>query len=299
MTGTDELRVVDVDTTQVASFVEYARTFGATHDDSFVTHEDLAAFDPAVEPAVLAYDGSGSPLGAASVMLAGYEAQCLGRFRILHAADTSAYPLLVSAALARVPAHVARVFCFLPERPGELGDVLTQFGFAETRRAYIMLHPSPACVMEPELPTETILEKALPAISDQWAHVINAAFRGEPGRYEMSAERAAELLSRGRVIRNGTLMACRGGTPAGVVMTVADEVNPYAAEIETLAVLPADQHIGLGRALLRAALRAAGQDGRSSVTLCVSRFNKRALALYLDAGLSVHDVRVCWELKRA
>lgn len=298
MTGTDDLRVVDVDATQVAPFVEYARRFGAVHDDSYVTHEDLAVFDPAVEPAVLVYDGGGAPLGAASVMLAGFETEGLGRFRILHAADPSAYPLLVNAALARVPAHVARVSCFLPEHPGELGDILTQLGFAEARRAYIMLHPNPASVMEPELPTETILEKALPPISNQWAYVVNAAFRGEPGRYDMTAERAAELLSRGRVIREGTLMACRGGSPSGVVMTVVSEENPYAAEIETLAVLPADQHIGLGRALLRAALRAAGRDGRSSVTLSVGMFNKRALALYLDAGLSVHDVRVCWELRR-
>jgi ribosomal protein S18 acetylase RimI-like enzyme len=82
-------------------------------------------------------------------------------------------------------------------------------------------------------------------------------------------------------------------------MTGADEANPYEAEIEMLAVLPADQHVGLGRSLMRTALLAAGRDGRSSVILSVSTFSKRAMAMYLDAGFGVHDVRVCWELRRA
>jgi ribosomal protein S18 acetylase RimI-like enzyme len=152
--------------------------------------------------------------------------------------------------------------------------------------------------MEPELPSETILEPAHPTAATDWAHVVNGSFRGEPGRYDMTPDRAGELLGRPRVIRPGTLMAFRGGRPAGIVMTVADQDDIYGAEIESLAVLPADQHIGLGRALLREALRAVGHEGRSSVSLSVSTSNKRALALYLDAGFGVHDVRVCWELRR-
>ncbi len=115
----------------------------------------------------------------------------------------------------------------------------------------------------------------------------------------MTAEHAAEMLSNSRVIRAGTLMAHRGGRPAGLVLTLADEQSPYSATVETLAVMPADRHIGMGRALLHAALRAAGRDGRSSVSLSVSTFNKRAMAMYLDAGFNVHDVRVCWEKRFA
>lgn len=298
MTASDGLRIVDVDDAHADAFLRYAREFGAVHDDSYVTDEDLAVFDPAVEPAVMVLDGTEQPLGAASVMLRGYETEGLGRFRILHATDVPTYARLLDAVLARVPAHVGRVFVFMPEFPGEAGDALAQAGFAESRRAYVMLHSSPAHVMEPELPSETMLELAHPTAAVDWAHVVNMAFRGEPGRYDMTPERAAELLGRPRVIRSGTLMAFRGGRPAGIVMTVAEDGNPYGAEIETLAVLPADQHVGLGRALLRQALRAAGQEGRSSVNLSVSTSNKRALALYLDAGFGVHDVRVCWDLKR-
>lgn len=299
MTGSDDLRVVDVDAALAEAFLGYAREFGIVHDDSYVTHEDLAVFDPALEPAVLALDASGAPIGAASVMLRGYESEGLGRFRILHAASAPVYARLLEAVIARVPADVGRIFLFMPEFPGEAGQALTQAGFTESRRAYVMLHSSPGGVSEPELPSETLFEPALPSVATDWANIVNAAFRGEPGRYEMTAERAAELLSRPRVIRGGTVIAHRGGRPAGIVMTVADDDDVYGAEIETLAVMPADQHVGLGRALMRTALRAAGHDGRSSVSLSVSTFNKRALALYLDAGFGVHDVRVCWQFNRA
>jgi ribosomal protein S18 acetylase RimI-like enzyme len=299
MTEPDGLRVVDVDATLADTFLRYARDFGGVHDDSYVTHEDLAVFDPTLEPAVLALDGGGVPLGAASVMLRGYENEGLGRFRILHAASALVYARLLETVLARVPAHVTRIFLFMPEFAGEAEAALERAGFAESRRAYVMLHSSPGSVTEPELPSETLLEEALPTSAVDWANIVNIAFRGEPGRYDMTAERAGELLARPRVIRGGTLVAHRGGRPAGIVMTVADDDDVYGAEIETLAVMPADQHVGLGRALMRAALRAAGQDGRSSVSLSVSTFNKRALAMYLDAGFSVHDVRVCWQLSRA
>ncbi len=299
MTTSDGIRVADVDEALTGAFLDYARTFGPAHDDSYVADENLVSFDSVAEPAVLALDGSGVPVGAASVMLAGYAEEGLARFRILHASDPALYQPLIDAVLARLPQGLTRVFLFLPEHPGEIPDVLTSMGFAESRRAYIMLHSYPGSVTEPELPAETMLEEALPTAGGQWASVINAAFHGQPGRYDMTEARAAELLARPRVIHGAALLASRGGTPAGVVMVVADEHSPYAAEIETLAVVPADQHVGLGRALLRAALRAAAHDGRTSVTLSVSTFNKRALAMYLDAGFGVHDVRVCWEKRLA
>jgi ribosomal protein S18 acetylase RimI-like enzyme len=299
MIASEGIRVVDVDGELTDAFVEYARRFGPVHDDSYVMDENLASFDPAVEPAVLAFDGSDAPLGAASVMLAGYANEGLSRFRILHASDPTLYPLLIDAVLARLPQGISRAFLFLPEHADEIVDALATAGFAESRRSYIMLHTSPGAVAESELPAETVLEEALPTSGGQWANVVNAAFRGQPGRYDMSESRAAELLARPRVIRGGTLLACRGGTPSGIVLTVGDEHSPYSAEIETLAVVPADQHVGLGRAMLRAAVRAAGHDGRTSVMLSVSTFNKRALAMYLGAGFGVHDVRVCWEKRLA
>jgi len=295
----DGFRIVNVDDSNAGAFLDYAGAYGAAHDDSFVSPEELTGFDPAIEPAVLALDSAGTTVGAASAMLHGYMDENMSRMRILQASDPGLYPPMLSALLPRVPNNVERVFLFLPEYPGAIADELTAAGFAESRRAYVMLHTSPGNVVPTELPGETTLTPARITSANDWANVVNTAFRGQPGRYDMTPERAAELLARERVIPEATLLAFRGGTPSGVVLTVADSESPYACEIETLGVMPADQHVGLGRALLREALRAAGRAGRSSVNLSVSTFNKRALALYLNAGFGVSDVRVCWEMKRA
>lgn len=296
MAALEGVRFVDVDATLAQTFRDYARTFGVVHGESGITHDEISGFDPAAEPAVLALDGLDAPHGAASVVI---EGDGHARFGVLHALDPALYAPLMDAAVARVPETVSRVCLFLPEHAGAIEESLAASGFAQSRRAYVMLHPSPTATTELELPAETTLAAALPTVSSDWAHIVNAAFHGYPGHADLTPERAAELLARPEVIRAGTLIAYRGGSPAGVVMTAADPENPFEAEIETLAVLPADQHVGLGRALLRAALLAAGHDGRSSVILSVSTFSKRAMAMYLDAGFTVHDVRVCWELRRA
>lgn len=295
MAALEGVRFVDVDATLAQTFRDYARTFGAVHGETGITHDETTGFDPAAEPAVLALDEFDAPHGAASVMLAG---DGHARFRVLHALDPALYAPLIEAVAARVPETVSQVCLFLPEHAGVIEETLTASGFAKSRRAYVMLHPSPTAATEPELPAETTLSVALPTASSDWTFIVNAAFHGYPGHTDLTLERAAELLARPEVIKGGTLIAYRGGSPAGVVMTAADPKNPFEAEIEMLAVLPADQHVGLGRALLRAALLAAGHDGRSSVILSVSTFSKRAMAMYLDAGFNVHDVRVCWELRR-
>lgn len=290
-----DIRLVEVDRALVGTFLDYAALHGPQHDDSYLAPDDLAGFDPAFEPAVIAQDANGVPVGAASVMITGYEAEGLARFRVLHAEDPAAYAPMLDELLGRLPAQVTCPFLFAPENPGRLGEALADAGFAESRRAYVLLHPYPAAAPEPTLPAETTLEHAFASAGVDWAHVVNAVFHGEPGRFAMTPERARELLTRERIIRDGTLLAVRAGRPAGVVMTVSEPNASYCAEIETLAVMPGEQHVGLGRAMLHAALRAVGATGCSSAMLSVSATNKRALALYLDAGFKVTDVRVCWE----
>jgi ribosomal protein S18 acetylase RimI-like enzyme len=294
----ETIDVVVLDGAGRDAFLEYAHAHGAAHDDSYLAPEDLAGFDPAVEPAVLAAGADGQTLGAASAMLDGYRQTGAARLRILHATDAHAYEPMLDRLETLVPADVSRLFLFLPEHAGEVEDVLSARGFVTTRRAYILKHGDPSRAQGCERPSGTEVRPALPSAADDWAHVVNSAFRGEPGRYDMTPERATEILARTRVIRGGTLIAWRNGTPAGVVLTVGDADDPLLAEIEGLAVVPGHQGVGLGRTLLCAACRAAADDGRLAVHLSVSTNNRRAIALYLDAGFSVDDVRVCWERVR-
>lgn len=82
--------------------------------------------------------------------------------------------------------------------------------------------------------------------------------------------------------------ASRNGNGGGFVLTrhVLDE-----AEILTVAVCPACQGLGYGRALMEAALRRLHETGVASVFLEVDRANGPALALYRSLGFMQVGVR--------
>ena len=73
-------------------------------------------------------------------------------------------------------------------------------------------------------------------------------------------------------------------TAGGMILarTVADE-----AEVLTLAVAPAAQRQGIGRALLQQALATARERGAAAIFLEVAASNMPARALYAAAGLDV------------
>lgn len=294
-----EIRVLDVDGSLVDPFVAYVRAYGAQHDDSHLGPEELARFDPDAELAVIVLDEEQSVIGAASLMAGQVSDDGSARFRILHALYPEHYPALVEAVLARVPASVERVFLLLPEHAGDVEDSLGAIGFGVCRRAYVLRHPDPRNTTRVEYPSETHVQAASAAVAGDWAAVVNSAFHGHPGHADLTYERAGEFLSSPRVLGDGTLIAYRGGIPAGVVLTMVDAADPGASAIETLAVVPGSQGMGLGRALLHDAVAAAGHYGCRWVSLSVSTFNRRAVAMYLDSGFRAEDIRVCWERRRS
>ena len=300
MTNPPNTRIRNVTAANRDGFLDYARTFGPQHDESYVTApEDLAAFDPKGEPAVVALGKDNAVLGAASVMVQGYSEEGSARFRILHAAKPALYAPMLERVLKRLPAGVRSVFLFLPEDAGPIEAELTSWGFRETRRAYMLTHAHPGDVREARPPEGTLLMPATGADAATWARVVNEAFGGDPGRYDMTADGARNLLTRPRIVRDGTLTAWRVGQPIGVVLTIGDPDDPSSAEIETLAVAPGHQGGGVGKALLHSAVRAAASEGFASVALSTAATNERALKLYRDTGFGMDDARVCWQVERA
>jgi ribosomal protein S18 acetylase RimI-like enzyme len=76
------------------------------------------------------------------------------------------------------------------------------------------------------------------------------------------------------------LWVARAESGGPVVGFVATRASRSALEISGLAVHPAHRRSGLGRALVRAAVRSARKRGFSTVELHVSTGNVEALALY-------------------
>lgn len=281
-----------------AAFVKYALAHGPEHDDSFTSAEDLLSFDPSHEPAAIARGVDGTVVGAASVMWEGYVEKSSARFRILHATDFVAYPLLIEQVLSRLSGATKRVFAFLPAEGGYATQAVTTAGFSTTRRSSILVHDDPATAPSLETPPGISVGIATPLMAGMWAEVVNAAFMDFPCRHFMSVEQARELLPRSRVIAEGTLIARRTGVPAGVVLTVTHPENPGLAVIETLGVAPAEQGRGLGRMLLARALCAAAAAGAKQVLLATMPVDEPLLELFTTMGFRVVHARDCWEVDR-
>lgn len=279
-------------------FVRYTIEHGPEHDESFSRAEDLLAFDPGHEPAVLAYDARGEVVGAASIMWEGYVEKSSARFRILHATDYIAYPLLIERALSQLSGATKRVFAFLPATDDNAVRAVVTAGFTTTRRSFVLEHTDPGAASITAPPAGITVGPATPLMAGMWAEVVNSAFMDFPCRHFMSLEQARVVLPRSRVIEAGTLIARRTGVPAGVVLTVTDPDDRTVAEIETLGVVPSEQGHGLGRMLLASALRAATDAGAATVRLATLPVDEPMLGLYLDMGFSVVRTRDCWEADR-
>lgn len=292
------VRIVDVTPENRDAFVAYAAVHGPEHDDSFTRAEELLGFDPAHEPAALAIAADGVVVGAASVMWEGYVEKSSARFRILHATDFVAYPLLIEQVLSRLSGATKRVFAFLPASEGYAVQAVTTAGFGTTRRSFVLENTDPASAPLLDPPAGITVGLATPLTAGMWAEVVNAAFVDFPCRHFMSLEQARVLLPRSRVIGEGTLIARRTGIPTGVVLTAGHPDETTLADIETLGVVPAEQGHGLGRMLLGRALRAAADAGATRVRLATLPVDEPMLGLFLDMGFVVVQTRDCWEVDR-
>jgi len=290
-----EIHLIDVEQPLSGGFLEYARLHGAQHDDSYLAPEHCVAFDPAREPAVVAVDGEGLVVGAASVMRDLAAGDGMMRFRVLHTLHPEYYPALADRILSRLPEDANRVTVLLPEHAGDVEEALEAAGFGACKRAYVLRHLDPRNAPRLDYPSGTQTRPATPAVATDWANIVNSAMHGQPDHVDTTYSIAGETLGSPRVLGGASLIAYRGGSPAGGVLTVTDAMDPCAAEITMLAVVPSHQGMGLGRALLHDAVATAGRGGCRSVSLAVSTFNRRAVALYLDAGFRAQDVRVCWQ----
>lgn len=287
------LHVEPVTSAMRAEFVAYVLAHGPEHDDSFTSAEDLRAFDPVFEPAALARDETGGVVGAASLMTRGYIAEGVARFRILHALDPDACPMLVAAVTARAPARVREAYAFAPDGAEVIGT-LARVGFAPSRYAIVLRRRGGK--PEPDLPPAgvTIAKARSGADEKVWVEIINAAFADFLGRYDMTPQQAGTRLGDERLLPGSALIAWEGKEPVGLAAVSRHvEDGHEIASVDHLAVVPRAQGRGIGRALLRAAIRAAGEAGLLELELSTGETNERALALYRSEGFEITQRVAC------
>jgi mycothiol synthase len=285
-------RIERVVTATREEFVAYALEHGAEHDESFANAEDLREFDPVFEPAALAKDAVGAVIGAASLMVKGYAQEGLARFRVLHALDAEVYPALAEAVLSAAPTGAREAYLFVPH-DAPVRTAFERMGFRPTRYAIVLRREGSE--PPPLEPAEgTVIAQASPDLDARaWADVSNAAFGGFPGRYDITEAQAKRHLAEDRLLPGGALLMWRSAEPVGLVAVSRDPMGREFAFIDQLAVVPALQGRGIGRTLLRAAVRVAFAAGLDVVELSTNETNERARGLYTSEGFEVTERVVC------
>lgn len=293
------MKIVIPDRDSLPDFIAYCRRHRHEVDETFLHDEDLEGFAADREnPTVLAVDGRDRPVGAGSLVVNGHMRRGnRARVRILHAEGgcQPAYEGMLRALLPGL-AGLGQLYAYAPDRNTAQAEAFLRLGFHVDRYSYIMAREGrPA--QGTGLPEGFSVEPCRQRRDEQaWCDVRNAAFATLRGNETpITADMAAKQLFGEDTLEGGALMLLSGRKPVGVVRVGRDEsADGPAAEIGPLAILPDWQGRGLGRCLLRAALRLAADRGYEKTVLCVNAENEKATELYKGEGFRRTETAVCF-----
>jgi mycothiol synthase len=302
-----------VDMANRGDFLRYCRLHRYDHDESWLSDHDLDSFDPSgpEDVAIICRDGDGMTRGAAALMRRP-ELQAAGkvRFRILHVEEGIGEPFLTDSysgfvsGLAPEAGPVDWLYLFLPETARRPSEIVASLGFTIERYAWLLERDLSRLVDTVLPPGFTLREARIRTPSGtpgpdaaSWCSVVNAAFARVAGHTELLPARLLSESDPGLDFKGSWLLLEESTTSRviGVCATVRDIEEPMkAAFLGPVAVVPAFQGRGFGRALLRAGLAAAKFAGCRHCLLSVNAENSGAAGLYLVEGFTKKSVMVCW-----
>ncbi len=293
------MKIITLEQDRLPDFVCYCIAHRPEVDESYLYDEDLEGFAIGLDnPTVLAVDDGGTVIGAGSLVLNDHMRRGnRARVRILHAEEgqPDAYEGMFQALLPSM-AGVGHLYAFAPDRNRAQIEALDHLGFMVDRYSFFLVRED-LPVQDVMLPEGFVIAPCEAGRDElAWCEVRNAAFATLRGsETPITAEMAAGQMFGGGVLPGGALMLRHGGEPVGVVRVGEDTLDGQpVAEIGPLAILPGWQGKGLGRSLLRAALRRAKECCYGRVVLCVNAENERAARLYEKEGFRKHEVAVCY-----
>lgn len=294
------MRLEALDNRKLGQFIQYCKKHKKEIDDSFLYDEDLEAFEPNDEnPTYIAIDQQEKIVATASLIIDEYSRRGKkARFRIFHSEieDMTVYSLLLKSIIEHTTG-LEKVFIFVPVINTALIRSISGLNFSAERYSFLFLKEITR-VPDDNLPEGYEIRIFQPEKDEQvWCDIRNAGFAGLIGsETPIIPEMVKKLVSDQDYIEGGLMLLYHGDTPVGIVRGAADEYeNSPAMNIGPLALMPQYQGKGLGRSLLRAALRFAGTHSYSRAVLCVNGENERAKALYLQEGFEQVEAVVCYK----
>lgn len=285
-------------------FLDFCRKHRPDIDDSFLYEEQLAEFELSEEnPTYVAINEQGALVAAASLILNDYNRRGRkGRFRIFQAdtAEPAIYQELLQAIL-RHTAGLDKLDIFVPTVNVRETQNILAAGFAVERYSYLLVRDEES-VPDFSLPTGYEIKPFRPGTDELvWCEVRNSGFAKLKGsETPATPEMVTKMISRKDYIEGGLMILHHNGRAVGVVRGADDEYEGTPImNIGPLAVLPEYQGQGLGRILLRAALRFAKEQAYTQTVLCVNAENERAKALYIGEGFKQVEAAACFAYELA
>jgi mycothiol synthase len=287
---------------RIADFAAYCRRHRKGIDESFLYDDDLERFRPSEEdPTYILANERGEVVGAASLILDEYRRSGrAGRFRILHVERESldAYQALMQAML-RHSDGLDRLYVFVPTANTRLIEIVQGLGFSAERYSFALVRGD-LKVPDPCFPEGYQVMPFIRGTDEEiWCQVRNAAFANLKGsEAPITPSMVAEMAAGSAGLDGGMLILFHGERPVGVVRGAVDEYEGLPAmEIAPLAIIPDYQGRGLGRSLLRTALKLARDRSFSQTILSVNAENERAVSLYEQEGFRQVEAVVCYGYK--
>jgi len=278
-------------------FIDFCRRNRGLLDDSYLGDEDLASFSIGPRnPTSIKVSAAGEVVGAFSVIL---DDRAIGsgraRIRILHSESGKPYSLkkLVKTLVSKLEGMEA-LYVFCPDVNQELIGLLEGMGFRLERLVLRMVLDSSER-KRLGLPAGYVM-RHFRAGHDEgaWCNIRNSAFEHVKGNRPVAPEEVSRMAEDPYSTNGGMLVLFCDGEPVGVACGEKDEfMGKPIVSIGPVAVLPDHQGKGLGRALLRAVIIRALDEGIGAAYLSVNSDNLSAVGLYASEGFKKEKGFAC------
>ena len=278
-------------------FIDFCRRNRDLLDDSYIGDEDLASFSiGSKNPTFIKVSAAGEVVGAVSVIL---DDRAIGsgraRIRILYSESgkPSSLRKFIKLLLAKLDG-IGALYVFCPDVNRELIGLFEGMGFKQER---LVLHMVLDRSERKKLGlTAGHIIRHFRAGQDEkaWCFIRNSAFEHVKGNRPVASEEVSRMAEDSYSTNGGMLVLYCDDDPVGVACGEKDEFKGKPIiSIGPVAVLPDHQGNGLGRALLRAVINRALDEGIGAASLSVNSDNLSAIGLYASEGFKKEKGFAC------
>jgi len=293
------MKIEKLNEAKVNDFLDYCKKVRGEVDDSFLDDEELKKFQVnELNPTYLLHNDVSQVIGAISLII--NEKENSGRFRIFHAISQQIedYESLFQA-IKKQCNMMKRFYIFIPVEKSKIIHTFKSMNFEVERYAYL-LERDDIEINEPLFPKGFVLRSLKYDHDEQdFCHVRNESFKNLIGFEEMTPEMVRQMSTWNDHIDGGILLLYHQNRPVGTVRIGKERNNnEYYTHIGSLAVIPEYQGKGLGRNLLRAALKFGRSKNMPKAMLSVNSENEKAVHLYLQEGFHKVQGYVCLDYRK-